>query len=72
MAANPEDFDTSESRLTLAKQLVRLVWGSGEIPATFNVEYEGARWEVAVRVERTEDAHLSPGSEADFIEELPE
>ncbi|MCU1225086.1 MAG: hypothetical protein JWQ42_3179 [Edaphobacter sp.] len=56
MAANPEDFDTSDSKLTLAKQLVHLVWGSGEIPATFDIEYEGAKWEVAVRVKQTEDA----------------
>ena len=28
MPANPEDFDTSDSKLTLAKQLVGLVWGS--------------------------------------------
>jgi hypothetical protein len=72
MAANPEDFDASESKLTLAKQLIHLVWGSGEIPATFNVEYEGANWEVVVRVKQTEDARLVGRNEADFTEELPE
>ena len=72
MAANPEDFDTSESKLTLAKQLIHLVWGSGEIPATFNVEYEGANWEIVVRVKQTEDARLVGRNEADFTEELPE
>jgi hypothetical protein len=50
MAANPEDFDTSDSKLTLAKQLVGLVWGSNTMPATFEVEYEGAKWETLVRV----------------------
>ena len=50
MAANPEDFDTSDSKLTLAKQLVGLVWGSNTMPATFEVEYEGAKWEILVRV----------------------
>jgi hypothetical protein len=50
MAANPEDFDTLDSKLTLAKQLVGLVWGSNTMPATFEVEYEGAKWEILVRV----------------------
>jgi hypothetical protein len=53
MAANPEDFDTSDSKLTLAKQLVGLVWGSNTIPATFEVEYEGAKWEILVRIKET-------------------
>jgi hypothetical protein len=72
MPANPEDFDTSDSKLTLGKQLVHLVWGSGEIPAAFNVEYKGAKWEVVVRVKQTEDARLTGDGEANFIEELPE
>ena len=50
MAANPEDFDTSDSKLTLAKQLVGLVWGSNSVPEAFEVEYEGVKWEVLVRV----------------------
>ena len=50
MPANPEDFDTSDSKQTLAKQLVGLVWGSNSMPATFEVEYEGIKWEVLVRV----------------------
>ena len=53
MAANPEDFDTSDSKLTLAKQLVGLVWGSNTMPATFEVEYEGAKWEILARIKET-------------------
>lgn len=65
MPANPQDFDTSDSMLTLANQLVHLVWGAGKIPATFNVEYEGAQWEVSVRLKDTEDGSvpsLAPGA----------
>jgi hypothetical protein len=72
MPANPEDFDTFDPKLTLATQLVHLVWGAGEIPATFNVEYEGANWQVVVRVKQTEDARLVGSNETDFTEELPE
>ena len=53
MAANPEDFDTSDSKLTLAKQLVGLVWGSNSAPATFEVEFEGIKWEILVRVKES-------------------
>jgi hypothetical protein len=43
IAAEPEKFDISDSKLTLAKQLVHLVWGSGKIPSTITAEYEGAK-----------------------------
>jgi hypothetical protein len=72
MVTNPDAFDTSASKLALAKQQVHLVWGSGKISETLDIEYEGVAWEVIVRVKQTEDARLPPGSEADFIEELPE
>lgn len=72
MAANPDDFDTSESKLMLARQLIHMVWGSGKISAIFNVEYEGAQWEVSVRIKDTEDGRLPPSSVTDFTEELPE
>src|SRR5215469_3262649 len=48
LKANPEDFDTSDSQQSLANQLVRLVWGSGQTPKSFNVDHEGADWEVLV------------------------
>lgn len=67
--ANPEDFDTSESQLLLAKSLVSMVWGTGKIPATFDVEYEGADWEVTVRIKQTEDAPFL--GDGDFTEKLP-
>ena len=54
MSANPEDFDTSDSKLTLAKHLVGFVWGSNSMPATFDVEYEGVKWEVFVRVKEAD------------------
>lgn len=66
--ANPDYFDTSESQLTLVKSLVTLVWGRGEIPATFDVEFEGADWEVIVRIKQTVDAPFF----GDFAEEHPE
>lgn len=56
----------------LARQLIHLVWGSGEIPATFNVEYEGALWEVCVRIKDTEDGSLPASGYTDFTEQLPE
>jgi hypothetical protein len=68
--ANLDDFDTSESQLALAKSLVTMVWGTGEIPATFDVKYEGADWEVIVRIKQTEDAPFF--GDGDFTEKLPE
>ena len=58
MKANPEDFDTSDSQQSLANQLVHLVWGSGQMPKSFHVDYEGADWEVLVRVKDTEDGNI--------------
>jgi hypothetical protein len=58
----------SEAKHILARSLVELAWNDGAVAQTFEIEYEGAGWEVVVRPKQTEDAPL----ESDFIEELPE
>jgi hypothetical protein len=55
--ANPDDVDTSDSRLALAKSLVRMVWGAGKIPAIFDVEYEGANWSTRSWTRRTSNPY---------------
>lgn len=57
-----------EAKQALARALVELAWDSGPHPQTFEVEHEGARWQVEVRVKDTEDTPL----EKDYAEELPE
>ena len=57
-----------ESKRTLAEALVELSWAGGITPETFEMEYEGAKWQVEVRKTQTMDASI----EGDFIEKLPE
>jgi len=39
----------------LARALVEEAWSLGAQPLVLHVEYEGADWEVSVRVKRTEE-----------------
>ena len=39
----------------LARALVEEAWNLGAQPVVLHVEYEGADWEVSVRVKRTEE-----------------
>jgi hypothetical protein len=48
------------------------VWDAGSIPQTFDIQYEGADWEVVVRIKSTEDGDLPSSPEKDFTAELPE
>ena len=50
MSATPWDHDTAQNERKLAQQLVDMVRGAGRQPATFDVESEGANWEVVVRL----------------------
>ena len=58
----PEDPDRKLVRAEqeqvhrLARALVEEAWNLGATPLTLNVEYEGANWQVTVRVKRTEEA----------------
>jgi hypothetical protein len=38
----------------------KLAWDGGNIPQTFEIEHEGATWQVEVRVMQTEDAPVNP------------
>lgn len=53
-----------------ARTLVELVRSDGKIRQSFDVEYEGADWEVTVRLKQTEDAPLR--NDNDFMSNLPE
>jgi hypothetical protein len=68
MSGNPKEMD----KLALARSLVELAWDSGSIPQTIDIEYEGADWEVVVRIKSTEDGDLPSSSDSDFTEQLPE
>ena len=57
-----------ESKRTLAGALVELCWAGGITAETFEMEYEGAKWQVEVRKTQMMDASI----EKDFIEKLPE
>lgn len=60
------------AKLSLARSLVELAWDAGSIPQTFDVDYKGTDWEVAVRIKGIEvNDHLG-GLETDFTHELPE
>jgi hypothetical protein len=59
-----------EAKQGHAHSLVELVWSDGKIPQSFDVEYEGADWEVTVRLKQTEDAPLR--NDSDFMSKLPE
>lgn len=61
-----------KAKLSAARSLVELVWDTPSIPHTFNIEYEGAAWEVVVRAKPSEDGGLSDNSEEDLTEQLPE
>jgi hypothetical protein len=39
----------------LARELVEEAWNLGANPIVLHIEYEGADWEVSVRVKRTEE-----------------
>ena len=39
----------------LARALVEEAWNLGAQPLLLHIEYEGADWEVSVRVKRTEE-----------------
>jgi hypothetical protein len=60
------------AKLSHARSLVEQVWDAGSISQTFDIEYEGADWEVAVRIKSTEDGDPPSSPEKDFTEELPE
>ena len=57
----PEDPDRNVVRAEhahvhrLARALVEEAWNLGAQPLLMHVEYEGADWEVSVRVKRTEE-----------------
>jgi hypothetical protein len=44
----------------------------GAFHKTYDVEYEGAAWKVAIRLKTTEDGDLPSSGEKDFTEQLPE
>jgi hypothetical protein len=56
MSATPWDHDTAQNERQLARQLVEMVRGAGRQPATFDIEFEGAKWEVAIREKHARDA----------------
>jgi hypothetical protein len=60
------------AKLSLSRSIVELVWDAGSIPQTFDIEYEGADWEVVVRVKSTEDGDQPCSTERDFTDQLPE
>jgi hypothetical protein len=60
------------SKLCAARSLVELVWDTPSISHTFDIEYEGATWEVVVRIKSTEEGGLADNVEDDFTEQLPE
>jgi hypothetical protein len=60
--------ESEAAKRSLARALVDLAWDGGTLPQTFDIEHEGATWEVEVRMKRTEDAPFAK----DFIENLPE
>ncbi|WP_130423757.1 hypothetical protein [Edaphobacter modestus] len=64
--------EIERAKLCLARALVELPWSVGRIPQIFDVEHEGARWEVAVRLKGIEDGDLPSFEEKDFTEKLPE
>ena len=57
----PEDPDRNPVRAEhehvhrLARALVEEAWNLGAQPLVVHVEYEGADWEVSLRVKRTEE-----------------
>lgn len=57
----PEDPDRNLMRAEhehvhrLARALVEEAWNLGAQPLVLHVDYEGADWEVSVRVKRTEE-----------------
>jgi len=60
------------AKLSAARSLVELVWDERSITHVFDIEYEGADWEVIVRIKSTEDGGLSDNVEEDFTEQRPE
>ena len=63
----PDDFPSLEdSKRALAIGLVEIAWNRGSIPQVFEVAYEGAIWEVELRLKADEEI------DNDFTEKLPE
>jgi hypothetical protein len=60
------------AKLSAARSLIELVWDTPSIPQTFDIEYEGAIWEVVVRIKSTEYGDFSDNVEKNFTEHLPE
>jgi hypothetical protein len=60
------------AKLSAARAVVELVWDEKSITHIFNIKYEGANWEVIVRIKPKEDGDISSSPDKDFIEELPE
>jgi hypothetical protein len=65
-----DPFETA--KLSHARALIELLWDERRIRHIFDIEYEGAEWEVIVRMKSVEGANLPGSLEKDFIEELPE
>lgn len=67
----PSEF-TESAELSLARFHVELVRDAGSIRPFFGIEYEGADWEVVVRIRPTEDGDPPSSRDREVTEQFPD